>query len=101
MESPTTNNKKYNINMDGISKGVFEMNDKEPLILVFEGASLKTLEAISVEISELFKGTRFENHTFITNNRVRGMENPYGDKLDKIIKLLKEINDRQERRQFD
>jgi len=27
MESSTTNNKKYNINMDGISKGVFEMTD--------------------------------------------------------------------------
>lgn len=67
----------------------------EPVILVFEGASLKALEEISVEIDQLFKGTRFENHTFITNNRVRGIENPYGDKLDEIIRLLERIEDNQ------
>ena len=77
------------------------MTDKEPLILVFEGASLKTLEEINVEMVRIFKGTRFENHTFITNNLVRGVENPYADKLDEIIKLLKQIDERQERRQFD
>jgi len=71
------------------------MKDKEPLILVFEGASLKTLEGIAVEISQLFEGTRFENHTFITNNRVKGMENAYEDKLDEIIKVLKKIEDNQ------
>lgn len=78
-----------------------DMTDKEPLILVFEGASLKTLEAINIEIMDIFKGTRFENHVFISNQVVRGIENPYGDKMDKIIKLLTQINDRQERRQFD
>jgi len=77
------------------------MSKEEPLILVFEGASLRALEEIGVEISQLFKGTRFENHTFITNNRVKGIDNPYGDKLDKIIKLLTQIDERQERRQFD
>jgi len=77
------------------------MTDKEPIILCFEGASLKTLEEINVEMVRIFKGTRFENHTFITNNLVRGVENPYADKLDEIIKLLKQIDERQERRQFD
>ncbi len=74
---------------------------EEPLVLVFEGASRDTIEAINIEIMHIFKGTRFENHVFISNQIVRGIENPYGDKMDKIIKLLKEINDRQERRQFD
>ena len=77
------------------------MTDKEPIILCFEGASLKTLKEINVEMERIFKGTRFENHTFITNNLVRGIENPYADKLDKIIKLLTQIDERQERRQFD
>ncbi len=77
------------------------MSDKEPLILCFEGASLKALEEIGVEMVRIFKGTRFENHTFITNNLVRGMDDPYADKLDKIIKILKQIDERQERRQFD
>lgn len=75
--------------------------NKEPLIIVFEGASLKTLKEISVEMERIFEGTRFENHTFITNNLVRGMENPYADKLDEIIKLLTQIDERQEKRQFD
>jgi hypothetical protein len=75
--------------------------NKEPIILCFEGASLQTLKEINVEMIRIFKGTRFENHTFITNQMVRGMENPYADKLDKIIELLSKINERQERRQFD
>ncbi len=70
------------------------MTDKEPIILCFEGASLKTLEEIGVEMVRIFKGTRFEHHSFITNNLVRGMENPYADKLDKIIKLLEKISDK-------
>lgn len=77
------------------------MTDKEPIIIVFEGASLQTLKEIDVEMGRIFEGTRFENHTFITNQMVRGMENPYADKLDKIIELLSKINERQERRQFD
>lgn len=77
------------------------MSDKEPLILCFEGASLKALEEIGVEMVRIFKGTRFEHHTFITNQLVRGVENPYIDKLDSIIKILKQIDERQERRQFD
>jgi len=77
------------------------MTKEEPLILVFEGASIRTLEEISVEMERIFKGTRFEDHTFITNQMVRGMENPYADKLDQIIKILKQIDERQERRQFD
>ena len=75
--------------------------NKEPIILCFEGASLKTLEEIGIEMVRIFKGTRFENHTFITNNLVRGMDNPYADKLDKIIELLTHIDERQERRQYD
>ncbi len=77
------------------------MTKEEPLILIFEGASRDSMENINMEIHKIFKGTRFENHIFISNRIVRGLENPYGDKLDKIIKLLKEINNRQERRQFD
>jgi len=37
------------------------MNKEEPLILCFEGASLKALEEIGVEMVRIFKGTRFEN----------------------------------------
>jgi len=77
------------------------MTNEEPLILVFEGASLKGLDELIVELDHVFKGTRFEDHYLVTNHPVKGIDNPYGDKLDKIIKLLKEINDRQERRQFD
>lgn len=77
------------------------MNKEEPLILCFEGASLKALEEIGVEMVRIFKGTRFEHHTFITNNIVKGVEDQYGDKLDSIIKILKQIDERQERRQFD
>lgn len=77
------------------------MSDKEPLIIVFEGASLKTLEEIGIEMERIFKGTRFEHHTFITNNIVKGVEDQYGDKLDQIIKILTQIDERQERRQFD
>ena len=69
--------------------------NKEPIIIVFEGASLQTLKEIDIEMERIFKGTRFEDHTFITNNLVRGMENPYADKLDKIIELLKEIKEGQ------
>ncbi len=67
------------------------MTDAEPIILCFEGASLQTLKEINVEMERIFEGTRFENHTFITNNLVRGMENPYADKLDEIITELKAI----------
>ena len=71
------------------------MTKDEPVILIFEGASINELERVSVEISELFKGTRFENHTFITNRMVKGIENAYEDKLDTIIKLLERIEDNQ------
>jgi len=77
------------------------MTNEEPLILVFEGASIKMLDEVTVELNHIFKGTRFDNHFLVTNHPVKGIENPYGDKLDKIIKLLTQINNRQERRQFD
>lgn len=65
----------------------------EPIILVFEGASKKTMEEIQVELHQIFKGTKYENHYFITNQKVRGVENPYIDKLDKMIKLLEDIKE--------
>lgn len=65
----------------------------EPIILVFEGASKKTMEEIQVELHQIFKGTKYENHYFITNQKVRGVENPYVDKLDKMIKLLEDIKE--------
>jgi len=63
----------------------------EPVILVFEGASIKAMEEIHDELHKIFKDTKYEDHYFITNRMVRGVENPYADKLDKIIKLLTDI----------
>ena len=71
------------------------MDDKEPLILVFEGASLKMLDEITVELNHIFKGTRFDNHFLITNHPVKGIDNTHGDKLDQIIKILERIEDNQ------
>ncbi len=65
----------------------------EPIILVFEGASKKAMEEINLELYQIFKGTKYEDHYFITNQMVRGVENPYIDKLDKMIKLLEDIKE--------
>ena len=65
----------------------------EPIILVFEGASKKAMEEIQVELYQIFKGTKYEDHFFITNRMVYGVENPYIDKLDKMIKLLEQIRE--------
>ncbi len=73
----------------------------EPVILVFEGASIEALNKIHAELYTIFKDTKYEDHYFITDRMVRGVENPYIDKLDEIIKILKQIDERQERRQFD
>ncbi len=71
------------------------MTNDEPIILVFEGASTHSLRLIDDELHRIFKGTRYEDHFFITNQMVRGVDNPYADKLDKIIELLTDINKRQ------
>ena len=63
----------------------------EPIILVFEGASINSLNAIHDELHKIFKGTKYEDHYFITDRMVRGVENPYIDKLDEIIAELKNI----------
>jgi len=63
----------------------------EPIILVFEGASRKTMEEINDDLNRIFRGTKYEDHYFITDRMVRGVENPYIDKLDKMIKLLEQI----------
>jgi len=68
----------------------------EPMILIFEGAPLAELERISIEMHQLFKGTKYEDHFFVTNKMVKGLENPYADKLDEIIKILKQIKDGQD-----
>ena len=65
----------------------------EPIILVFEGASKKAMEEINLELHQIFKGTKYEDHYFITNRMVRGVENPYIDKLDKMIKILEQIKE--------
>jgi len=65
----------------------------EPVILVFEGASIEALNKIHAELHEIFKDTKYEDHYFITDRMVRGVENPYIDKLDKIIKILEKIRD--------
>jgi len=65
----------------------------EPIILVFEGASKKAMEEINIELDHIFKGTKYEGHYFITNQLVRGVENPYVDKLDKMIKILEQIRE--------
>jgi len=65
----------------------------EPIILVFEGASKKAMEEIQVELHKIFKGTKYENHYFITNQLVRGVENPYVEKLDEMIKILEQIRE--------
>ncbi len=70
----------------------------EPIILVFEGASRNALNQIHAELHEIFKGTRYEDHYFVTDKIVRGIENPYIDMLSDIIKILQQINERQERR---
>lgn len=69
---------------------------KEPIILVFEGASIASLNKIHAELNRIFKGTKYEDHFFITDKMVKGLENPYIDKLDEIIKLLEQINRNQE-----
>ena len=61
------------------------MSDKEPLILVFEGVSRNSLECIKIELTKIFKGTKYEDHFFITNQLVRGVENPFIEKLDEVI----------------
>ncbi len=65
----------------------------EPVILVFEGASIEALNKIHAELYTIFKDTKYEDHYFITDRMVRGVENPYIDKLDKIIKILEKIRD--------
>jgi len=65
----------------------------EPMILVFEGAPRDILNKIHDELHTIFKGTKYEDHYFVTNQLVKGIENPYIDKLDKIIKILEKIRD--------
>ena len=77
------------------------MTDKEPILLIFEGAPIKELEKIHYELYKIFKGTKYEDHFFITNKMVKGLENPYADKLDEIIKLLTDINEREESKKYD
>ncbi len=67
----------------------------EPVILVFEGASIDALNTIHDELHKIFKDTKYEDHYFITDRMVRGVENPYIDKLDEIIKLLSQIRSNQ------
>ena len=71
------------------------------MILVFEGAPTSILNKIHAELHTIFKGTKYEDHYFVTNQLVKGIENPFIDKLDEMIKILKQIDERQERRQFD
>lgn len=71
------------------------MTDKEPLILVFEGASIKALDELIAELDHVFKGTRFEDHYLVTNHSVKGVDYPHLNKLDEIIKLLERIEDNQ------
>ena len=61
---------------------------KEPIILIFEGAPIEELNKIHAELHRIFEGTKYEDHFFITNKMVKGLENPYLDKLDEIIELL-------------
>jgi len=64
----------------------------EPMILVFEGISLKGLDDVTMELNHIFEGTRFDNHFLVTNHSVKSIDNAYGDKLDEIIKLLRQID---------
>ncbi len=67
----------------------------EPVILVFEGASIEALNKIHAELYTIFKDTKYQDHYFITDRMVKGVENPYIDKLDKMIKILETIRDQQ------